>query len=65
MKHPQRIEDYLQRIIEAVDHITGYVQHIDNAAALRADHKTKRLLSARSKSSARLRTEFTNKRRNS
>ena len=32
-KHPDRIEDYLQHIVEAIDHITGYVQEIDNAAA--------------------------------
>jgi len=26
MKHPERIEDYLQHIAEAIDRITGYVQ---------------------------------------
>jgi len=40
MKHPERIEDYLQHIVEAIDHITGYVQEIDSAAALERDHKT-------------------------
>ncbi len=40
MKHPERIEDYLQHIIEAIDHITGHVQEIDSAASLERDHKT-------------------------
>ena len=40
MKHPERIEDYLQHIAEAVARITGYVQGMDNAAALEGDHKT-------------------------
>jgi uncharacterized protein with HEPN domain len=40
MKHPERIEDYLQHIVEAIDHITGYVQEINSAAALERDHKT-------------------------
>ena len=40
MKHPERIEDYLHHIAEAIDRITGYVQEIDNAEALERDHKT-------------------------
>ena len=40
MKHPKRIDDYLQHIAEAIDRITGYVQGIDNAAALEPNHKT-------------------------
>ena len=40
MKHPERIEDYLQHIAEAVDRITGYVQGMEDAAALERDHKT-------------------------
>jgi uncharacterized protein with HEPN domain len=40
MKHPERIEDYLQHIVEAIDHVTGYVQEIDSAAWLERDHKT-------------------------
>lgn len=40
MKHPERVEDYLQHIIAAIDHITGYVQDIDSPAALERDHKT-------------------------
>jgi uncharacterized protein with HEPN domain len=39
MKHPLRIEDYLQHIAEAIDRITGYIQGIDDAAALERDHK--------------------------
>jgi uncharacterized protein with HEPN domain len=40
MKHPERIEDFLQHIAEAIVRVTGYVQGIDNAAALERDHKT-------------------------
>ena len=43
MKHPERVEDYLEHIAEAIDRITGYVQEvegIDSAAALERDHKT-------------------------
>jgi uncharacterized protein with HEPN domain len=40
VKHPERIEDYLQHIAEAIDRITGYVEGIDNAEALEHDHKT-------------------------
>jgi uncharacterized protein with HEPN domain len=40
MKHPERIEDYLQHIVAAIDHITGYVQEIDSAGWLERDHKT-------------------------
>ena len=40
MKHPVRLEDYLQHIAEAIDRITDYVQNIDGAAALERDHKT-------------------------
>jgi uncharacterized protein with HEPN domain len=39
MKKPQRVEDYLQHIAEAIDRITGYIQGIDDAAALERDHK--------------------------
>jgi uncharacterized protein with HEPN domain len=40
MKHPARVEDYLRHIVEAIDRITGYIQELDNAAALERDHKT-------------------------
>jgi len=40
MKHPERIEDYLEHIAEAIDRITAYIQEIDNAASLERDHKT-------------------------
>jgi len=39
MKHALRIEDYLQHIAEAIDHIASYVQEVDDAAALERDHK--------------------------
>jgi uncharacterized protein with HEPN domain len=40
MKHPVRIEDYLQLIAEAIERITEYIQNIDSSAALERDHKT-------------------------
>jgi len=40
MKHPERIEDYLEHIAEAIDRITTYIQEIGNAASLEHDHKT-------------------------
>jgi uncharacterized protein with HEPN domain len=40
MKHPARIEDYLQHIAEAIDRITDYTQELDDAEALEHDHKT-------------------------
>lgn len=40
MKHPERVEDYLQHIVQAIDHITSYVQEIDSAATLERDDKT-------------------------
>jgi uncharacterized protein with HEPN domain len=40
MKHPERIEDYLEHIAEASVRATEYIQHIDSAAALELDHKT-------------------------
>ena len=40
MKHPERIEDYLEHIAEASVRATEYIQHLDSAAALERDHKT-------------------------
>ena len=40
MKHPERIGDYLQHIAEAIERTTGYLQELENAAALEQDHKT-------------------------
>ena len=39
MKHPVRIEDYLQHIEDAIDRITVYIRELDNVAALECDHK--------------------------
>jgi uncharacterized protein with HEPN domain len=39
MKKPERVEDYLEHIAEAIDRITGYIQGIDGAATLEHDHK--------------------------
>jgi uncharacterized protein with HEPN domain len=40
MKHPERVEDYLEHIAEAIERATGYIQELDNVAALVHDHKT-------------------------
>lgn len=40
MTHPQRVEDYLGHILQAIDRASGYVQELGNAAALERDHKT-------------------------
>jgi uncharacterized protein with HEPN domain len=40
MKHPERVEDYLEHIAEAIERVTGYIQELDSAAALERDHKT-------------------------
>lgn len=40
MKHPERIEDYLEHIAEAVDRITAFLHGIDSADALERDLKT-------------------------
>ena len=40
MTHPERVEDYLRHIAEAIERSVGYVQELDNAAALERDHKT-------------------------
>ena len=40
MKHPERVEDYLEHIIDAIEHATGHIQELDNVTALSHDHKT-------------------------
>jgi hypothetical protein len=40
MKHPERIEDNLEHIAEAIDRITTYIQEIGNVASLEHDHQT-------------------------
>ena len=36
---PLRVGDYLEHIADAIDRITGYIQGIDDAAALERDQK--------------------------
>jgi uncharacterized protein with HEPN domain len=33
MKHPERVEDYLEHIAEAIDRATGYLQHVPDLEA--------------------------------
>jgi hypothetical protein len=34
MKHPERVEDYLERIAEAIERATGYLQLIPDLESL-------------------------------
>jgi uncharacterized protein with HEPN domain len=40
MKHPERIEDYLEHIGEAIARATDYLQHTGDLAAFQRDHRT-------------------------
>jgi uncharacterized protein with HEPN domain len=40
MKHPERVEDYLEHIAEAIDHATAFIQGVDSVASLERDYKT-------------------------
>jgi uncharacterized protein with HEPN domain len=40
MKHPERVEDYLGHIMEAIDRATGYLQPFESIEAFRKDEKT-------------------------
>ena len=40
MKHPERIEDYLEHIAEAIARATDYLQHTGDLAAFQRDHRT-------------------------
>ena len=35
MKHPERVEDYLEHIARAIERATLYVEDVENAEALR------------------------------
>jgi hypothetical protein len=34
MKHPERVEDYLEHIAEAIDRATGYLQSVPDCKSL-------------------------------
>jgi uncharacterized protein with HEPN domain len=40
MRHPERVEDYLGHIVEAIDRATGYLQPFENIEAFLKDEKT-------------------------
>ncbi len=40
MKHPERIEDYLEHIAQAIQRATSYIEDFKNAEALQQDSKT-------------------------
>ena len=40
MKHPERVEDYLEHIAEAAARATGYLQHIDDFAVFQQDRRS-------------------------
>ncbi len=39
MKHPERVEDYLEHIAQAIERATGYVQRFDSVEALQKDQQ--------------------------
>lgn len=39
MKHPERVEDYLEHIAQAIGRATGYVQRFDSVEALQKDQQ--------------------------
>ena len=40
MKHPERVKDYLEHIVEAIDRAVSYLQDVQTVVALEKDHKT-------------------------
>lgn len=40
MKHPERVGDYLDHIVEAIERAMGYIRDLPNSRALEEDHKT-------------------------
>lgn len=40
MKHPERVEDYLEHIAEMIEYATSFVQGVDSAELLKRDFKT-------------------------
>lgn len=39
MKHPERIEDYLEHILEGIDRATGYVRSIETLDVFKQQHR--------------------------
>ena len=39
MKHPERVEDYLEHIAESLRRATNDVRHLDDFAAFQQDHR--------------------------
>ncbi len=35
MKHPERVEDYLEHIAQAIERATEYIEHLDSVSASR------------------------------
>ena len=40
MKHPERVEDYLEHITQAIQRATSYIEDFKNAEALQQDSRT-------------------------
>ena len=40
MKHPERVEDFLGHIVEAIERALSYIQELDSVEAFEEDHKT-------------------------
>ena len=41
MKHPERVEDYLEHIVEAIDHIASYLEDITEYSGFEGDPRTR------------------------
>ena len=46
MKHPERVEDFLGHIVEAIERALSYIQELDSVEAFKEDHKTCRTWSS-------------------
>ncbi len=40
MKHPERVDDYLEHIAEAIDRSMSYIEHLQTPEGLQRDRKT-------------------------
>ena len=40
MKHPERIEEYLEHIVQAIEHATSFMQSVDSPELLERDYRT-------------------------
>ena len=41
MKHPERVSDYLEHIVEAIDRVTNYLKDIQDLSGFQRDDRTR------------------------